>query len=67
MGISHRKDDIRAYMQRAARDQAAVADALAPRRGVQQATGIRPHRIISGAVHQQFPALAEYRRHGRLS
>ena len=29
MGINRRRDDIQAYMQRAARDQAALADALA--------------------------------------
>jgi hypothetical protein len=29
MGINRRRDDPRAYMQRAARDQAALADALA--------------------------------------
>jgi hypothetical protein len=29
MGISHRKDDIRVFIQRAARDRAALADALA--------------------------------------
>jgi hypothetical protein len=51
MGVSHRKDDIRAFMHRMARDQAALADALAT---VEQFNS----RVAAGKVAWFWPTIA---------